>query len=250
MHAIPNEIRDLNLNVFLFILFKMNLKIVRLIILNKKAMKTKCELAIETVMKKWKKFFSLVVLVLICPVVSAQSNDSMFYRHSLQFNMAGLGFERYGIAYEYRMTPRHALFVQGGGSFPGISEEKEYGFGLHYKYILQPVKNARFLWLFKSAFRNTFLDLNARYMNLDGFHNDTQYLYESFFIGAGAGQTWVWNSGFTISYWLGYGPPIGAEYKWKNTAPEDEESWAKTYKWASGLDFGLSLGYSFGSFKK
>ena len=145
------------------------------------------------------------------------------------------------------MTPRHALFVQGGGSFPYLSEEKEYGFGLHYKYFLRPVRDAKFLWLFKSAYRNTFADLNLRYMNLDGIYNGAEYLYESFFIGAGVGQTFVWNSGFTISYWAGYGPPVGAEYSWQNTVPEDGDSWARTYKISSGLDFGLSLGYSFGS---
>jgi hypothetical protein len=179
----------------------------------------------------------------------AQTNESMFYRNSIQFNIAGLGFERYGIAYELRLTPRHAIFVQGGGSLPAISEEKEYGFGLHYKYFLQPVSDPRFLWLFKSAYRNTFLDLNARYMNLEGIHEGAEYLYESYFIGAGIGQTYVWNSGFTISCWLGYGPPVGSKYEWKDTVPEDGESWAKTYRYSSGLDFGLSLGYSFGQIK-
>ena len=174
-----------------------------------------------------------------------KGNEDLFNRHSVQLNIAGLGFERYGIAYELRITPRHALFVQGGGSFPVICEEQEYGFGLHYKYYLQPVRDARFLWLFKSKYRNTFLDFNVRYMNLDGIHENSEYLFESYYSGVGIGQTYVWNSGFTISCWLGYGPPIGAEYSWKTSVPEDGESWAKTYKNASGLDFGLTLGYSF-----
>lgn len=174
-----------------------------------------------------------------------KGNDTLFYRHSFQFNIAGLGFERYGIAYELRLTPRHALFVQGGGSFPGVSEEKEYGFGIHYKYFLQLIKDAKFLWVFKSAYRNTFVDVNVRYMNLDGIHEDAQFRFESFFVGPEIGQTFVWNSGFTISYWLGYGPPIGPDFKWNNTVPADGNSFAKTYKYSSGLDFGLSLGYSF-----
>jgi hypothetical protein len=148
-----------------------------------------------------------------------------------------------------RINPHHALFIQGGGSFPCISEEKEYGFGLHYKYFFRPVKDAKFLWLFKSAYKNSFGDLNLRYMNLDGIYDDAGYLYKAFFIGVGVGQTCVWNSGFTISYWLGYGPPLGSEFKWKNTVPADGDSWAKTYKYTSGLDFGLSLGYSFGGRK-
>ena len=197
-----------------------------------------------------KSILLLIVSVIFWNIGFAQSNDTLSYRHSFQFNIAGLGFERYGIAYEWRMTPRHALFVQGGGSFPVISEEKEYGFGLHYKYFFQPASDARFLWLFKSACRNTFLDLNVRYMNLDGIHDDTRYLFEAFFIGAGVGQTFVWNSGFTISYWLGYGPPVDSEFTWKNTVPAEGDSWAKTYKYSSGLDFGLSLGYSFGGSKK
>ena len=179
------------------------------------------------------------------PFTTKKEKSTLEYRQSFQFNIAGLGFERYGIAYELRLTPRHALFVQGGGSFPVICEEKEYGFGLHYKYFLRPVSDAKFLWLFKTACRNTYLDLNVRYMNLDGIHNDVECLYESFFIGVGVGQTWVWNSGFMVSYWLGYGPPIGSKYIWKNTVPEDGDSWARSYKYSSGLDFGLSLGYSF-----
>ena len=196
-----------------------------------------------------KSILLLAVSVIFWNTGFGQSNDTLSYRHSFQFNIAGLGFERYGIAYEWRMTPKHALFMQGGGSFPVISEEKEYGFGLHYKYFLRPVRDARFLWLFKSACKNTFLDLNVRYMNLDGIPNDARYLYEAFFIGAGVGQTFVWNSGFTISYWLGYGPPIGGKYTWKNTVPSDGETWAKTYENTSGLDFGFSLGYSFGGHK-
>lgn len=200
-------------------------------------------------MKKLKIVLSLVVIAFINMAVTAQTNYPMFNRHSVQFNIAGLGFERYGIAYEIRLTPKHALFVQGGGSFPVICEEKEYGFGLHYKYFFQPVADAKFLWLFESAYKNTFLDINVRYMNLDGIHNDAECLYDAFFVGVGIGQTYVWKSGFTLSYWAGYGPPIGGEYTWKNTVPEDGEIWAKTYKNSSGLDFGLSVGYSFGGHK-
>ena len=200
-------------------------------------------------MKHLKKILSIVVIVLTYTAVTAQSNDSLFYRHSFQTNIVGLAIERWGVAYELRLTPQHAIFVQGGGSFPYISEEKEYGFGLHYKYYLQAVKDAKFLWLFKSAYRNNFLDLNLRYMNLDGIHNGAESMYEAFFIGAGVGQTYVWGSGFTISYWLGYGPPISGEYKWKNTVPEDGDSWAKMYKYSSGLDIGFSIGYSFGANK-
>ena len=194
-----------------------------------------------------KLILSFITFLMICSTCFGQSKDSLSYRHSLQFNIAGLGFERWGLAYEVRLTPRHALFVQGGGSFPLISEEKEYGFGLHYKYFFRPVKDARFLWLFESAYRTSFADLNLRYMNLDGIHQEAECLYESFFVGAGIGQTWVWHSGFTISYWLGYGPPINSEFIWKDTIPEDGDSWAKTYKNTSGLDFGFSLGYSFGT---
>ncbi len=87
-------------------------------------------------MKRWQKFWILVVIVLIDITVTAQTNDTLFSRHSIQLNVAGLAFERYGIVYELRLTPRHALFLQGGGSFPSICEEKEYGFGLHYKYYM------------------------------------------------------------------------------------------------------------------
>lgn len=208
-----------------------------------------------------KTFLSTIILVLL--VTFGYSNElvrtkayttkkeepAILNRHSVQLNVAGLAFERYGITYEYRLAPRHTIMVQGGGSIPFICEEKEYGFGLHYKYYINPKNDAKFLGLFKSAQRSTFLDLNARYMNLDGIHEGAECLFESYFIGAGIGQLWVWKSGFSISYWLGYGPPIGAEFSWKNTVPDDGESWAKMYTNSSGLDFGLSLGYSFGSLK-
>ncbi len=197
-------------------------------------------------MKHWKRILILIVIALTAATGIAQSNDQPFYRHSIQFNVAGLVFERYGLAYELRITPRHALFMQGGGSFPSITEEKEYGFGLHYKYFFRQVNNPKLLWLFKSAYRSSYADLNVRYMNLDGIHKDAQFLYEAYFIGVGIGQTYVWNSGFTISYWLGYGPPVSSVYEWKDTVPEDGDSWANTYKFSSGLDFGLSVGYSFG----
>lgn len=200
-------------------------------------------------MKQLKKIVCLTVMVFTCTAASAQSCDSLFYRHSFQFNIAGLAFERWGLAYELRITPRHAVFIQGGGSIPSVSKETEYGFGLHYKYFFRPLKDAKFLWLIKAAYRNTFVDANVRYMNLDGLHDDARYLYESYFIGAGVGQTYVWHSGFTVSYWAGYGPPVGAQFEWKDPRPENGDSWAKTYQNSSGLDFGLSLGYSFGGRK-
>jgi hypothetical protein len=152
------------------------------------------------------------------------------------------------VVYEWYIAPNHALFVQAGGSFPVICEEKEYGLGLHYKYVFQPVRDAKFLWLFKSAYKTTFGDINFRYMNLaKGIYNNAQYTFKSYNIGVGLGQTWVWNKGFTISYWVGYGPPIKCEYKWKDSVPQNGYSWAKMYKWTAGLDFGLSIGYSFGN---
>lgn len=196
-----------------------------------------------------KKILILMVTIITFTNSNAQSNDSLFYRHSLQFNAAGLGIERFAVAYELRMTPKHALFLQTGGSFPYISEEKEYGVALHYKYFFPAVKESKFLWLFKSAYRNTFADLNIRYMNLDGIYKESEFLFEAIHIGPDIGQTWVWKSGFTISYWLGYGLPITSKYEWKNTIPEDGESWKKTYKYGSGLDFGFALGYSFGGNK-
>ena len=190
----------------------------------------------------------IACFALLVSAVSASASDEPL-RHSFQFNVAGLGFERWGLAYECRITPRHALFIQGGGSFPFISEDEEYGFGLHYKYFLQPVMEPKFLWLFKSAYRNTFFDLNLRYMKCDAIHDgadyQAEYQYESSCIGVGLGQTWVGHSGFTVSYWLGYGPPIGFAYEWKDPVPADGASWVKTCKYGSGLDFGLSLGYSF-----
>lgn len=212
-------------------------------------MKTKCNVTFEKVMRKWKKTLVLVVIVLTCSNVTAQSYDSLFHRHSIQFNAAGLSFERWGVAYEIRLNPRHAISISGGGSFPFISEEKEYGLQFHYKYFLQPAFDKKFLWLFKSAYRNTFWDFNIRYMNLDGVHDGSEYLFNSTCIGAGIGQNWVWNSGFTVSYWIGYGPPVSSDFSWKNTIPEDGDSWADMYNWASGLDFGLAFGYSFGKQK-
>jgi hypothetical protein len=205
--------------------------------------------SLKNKIKQLRKISIVIGFIFTCTAVTAQSNDTLFYRHSLQLNVAGLGFERWAMAYELRITARHALFVQGGGSFPFISAEKEYGGGVHYRYFLRPVSDPRFLWLFKAAYKNSFADANIRYMNLDGIHNGAKAHYEAFFIGAGAGQTWVWNSGFTISYWMGYGPPVSGQYKWENTVPADGDSWARTYKWGSGLDFGVSLGYSFGGQK-
>ena len=202
-------------------------------------------------MKHLKKILSLAVIVLGFTFVNAQSNDSLIYHHSLQLNVAGLGFERWALAYEWRMTPHHALFAQIGGSYWGTSEETEYGLGLHYKYFFKPVRDAKFLSLFKSACKNTFADVNVRYMNLSkGIYNESEYSFKSYNIGVGLGQNWVWNKGFTICYWLGYGPPIVSEYKWKEAVPTDGDSWATMYKWAAGLDFGLSIGYSFGRLKK
>ncbi|MCB0814897.1 MAG: hypothetical protein KDB87_17265 [Flavobacteriales bacterium] len=196
----------------------------------------------------------LVLLVLVSLLgtgagtpVAAQTTDTAYFRHSIQFNIAGLAFERYGIAYEFRMAPRHALFLQGGGSFPGISEEVEQGYGLHYRYFFEPGREARFLWFATPAHRSTFGAVNVRYMDLSkGIHDGAENAFRSFFIGVGAGQTWTWDKGFTLSYWLGYGPPIGADFTWKDTVPPDGDAWEDAYTWSSGLDFGLSLGYSFG----
>lgn len=41
-------------------------------------------------MKHLKKILSIVVIVLTYTAVTAQSNDSLFYRHSFQTNIVGL----------------------------------------------------------------------------------------------------------------------------------------------------------------
>jgi hypothetical protein len=186
----------------------------------------------------------LAIAVLLTSATAAAAND-LVYRHSVQANVIGLVFNRYGFGYEYRFTPHNALFLEAGGAIPVVSDEVEYGAGLHYRYCLAPARDAKFLWLFRTADAISFGGFNVRYMKLvDGVYNGSHYSYEAAFVGIHVGQTYLWHSGFTISWRFGYGIPFG-EFQWQDSKPEDGDSWARFYKLGSGLDFGLSLGYSF-----
>jgi hypothetical protein len=181
---------------------------------------------------------------------SAGAAEDMLYRHSVQANVAGLVFNRFGLSYEFRFTPKHALFIEAGGAI--FSREKEHGAGLHYRLYGEPLQNARLLWIFKADNAIGFKGINIRWMKADGIYAkerngqsmDYRYRYEASFVGVHFGKTYLWNSGFAASYRFGYGIPFG-DFEWKDAKPGHGDIFDKFVKIASGLDFGLSFGYSF-----
>lgn len=134
---------------------------------------------------------------------------SQTFKHSINFCPGGIAFGVYAMNFEYLFKPHHGMVVR----FDYEAVPKSYteaniessgvAFILNYRYH------------FSGELGSTFIGLYSRYKIYNGygrleaedfdFTQDFDFNLKHFTLGINAGKRWVWNSGFNITFQLGYG---------------------------------------------
>ena len=190
----------------------------------------------------------LIIVIILTGSVSLFAEE-MLYKNSFQTDPIGLLFGGFGANYEHRFNPKHALFIEGAIS--NAAQAEGYMFSLHYRFYKPPEKDAKFLFIksdnglgFKGFFvRHSEMDV---VMTIEEDIGDVDYnfTYDTITLGLHLGKTYLWDSGFTMTYRFGYGYQIG-DFEWVGNEPEDAGLIEMFYKFFSGFDFGLTVGYCF-----
>lgn len=178
-----------------------------------------------------------------------QEADSLRFdpsiRQSINMCPLGMAFGIFSANYEYLLTPHHGLVarvdyeaVPKTYSAANI-DPSGMAFILNYRYHL------------KGAMESCFVGAYSRYRvykgegNLEGTKFD--FTMPDFTLGLNAGKRWIWDSGFNITFALGYG------YSWKSrTADPDLPGVNEAIDvFENGYDFinpfygEFSIGYAF-----
>lgn len=166
-------------------------------------------------------------------------------RSSLSVCPGGIAFGIISANYEYMVKPKHGLVFRGDYEMVPKTysdaniEPYGYAFTFNYRYHMQGGMNS----LFVGAYSRYRIYRGSGVQESDPFEFKTPDIT----LGINAGKKWVWKSGFTATFALGYG------YMWDkmeidNPTPEIEESvqvFIDEYDFISPFIGELSIGYSF-----
>jgi len=194
-----------------------------------------------------KQIIFLLALIIFSLAASAQE---MYYQNSLQWSPLGVITKSYTLNFEHRFDAKNGVFAEG--SIANSDQVDGYNFTLHYRRYKEPKLGAKYLF-FTSKVGVGFLGFfirNTDYSGMMEMQEDDEKVkyyfdYSGYYIGANFGKTCLWDSGFSLGYRFGYGFPIMADIKWKNEGPLGKEFAESFYIIFSGLDFNMTIGYSF-----
>jgi len=177
--------------------------------------------------------------------VSDSSSSTPIFHNSINMCPIAIAFGIYSVNFEHLFGQTHGLVARF--DFESISdtysgdpiEATGVGFTLNYRYHLSHAMESWFVGSF------------ARYRiyNGDGTSGSTDFVFDitELTLGLNAGKRWVWDSGFNITFALGYGisftdrenNPSSTEIESTITAFEDE------YTFLGPFLGELSIGYAF-----
>jgi hypothetical protein len=190
-------------------------------------------------------------LALVSIVSSAviASGEEMYYRNCFQTNPLSVITGSYMLNYEHKFSEKQGLFIEGS-----VSDSKQvegYAASLHYRHYKEPKLNGKFLF-FTSKVGIGYWGLFVRYTDTEGEieveEHDVKtpypYTFDGYHFGANFGKNCLWDSGFSLSYRIGYGIPI-TNFKWTEGTPDGGDVTKVFTKVFSGLDVGVSMGWSF-----
>lgn len=167
------------------------------------------------------------------------------FKHSISACPVAVVFGTYSVNYEYLHNEKHGFVARF--DYEAIPktytdaniESNGYSFIMNYRYHFNKQMNS----LFVGAY--------ARYrqFNGDGMINNTAFDFTMPDLSAGinAGKKWVWNSGFTMTFALGYG---FSNEEWSSN-PNTEivnnmiEDFRSDYDFIDPFYGEFSIGYSF-----
>lgn len=172
-------------------------------------------------------------------------STSETFKHAINFCPGGPIFGVYAINYEYLFKPHHGMIAR----FDYEAVPKSYteaniesngvAFILNYRYH------------FSGELESTFVGAYTRYKIYNGNGRldaqDFDFNLKHFTLGVNAGKRWVWNSGFNITFQLGYGLATGN----RNATPTSSSiksilnSFEKKYDFIDPFFGELSIGWAF-----
>jgi hypothetical protein len=167
------------------------------------------------------------------------------FKHSISACPVAVAFGIYSINYEFLHHQKHGFVARFDyEAIPktytdAAIESSGYSFILNYRYHFNKQMNSYFVGAY------------GRYRQFDGEGtlNQTPFNFTMPDVSAGinAGKKWVWNSGFTLTFALGYG---FSNEDWSSTPNTNEvntmvKDFRKAYDFIDPFYGEFSIGYSF-----
>jgi hypothetical protein len=181
---------------------------------------------------------------------SVWSQTEKEFRHAINTCPFGLAFGIASVNYEYMAVPGHSFVLRG--DYEAIPQT--YSRAEIEASGIAVIANYR--WHPQQAMDSWFLGVYVRYRVYegDGTETDTDFEFalSEYTGGTNAGYRWIWGSGFTATFSLGYGLSIDSRSVdiaggGRPDAPIDAaiDAFAEDYSFASPFLGELSIGYAF-----
>lgn len=176
---------------------------------------------------------------------TTDDSNSKIFKQALNFCPAGPIFGVYAINYEYLFKPHHGMIVRFDyeavpNSYTDANiESSGVAFILNYRYH------------FSGKLASPFIGVYSRYKIYNGEGNldsqDFDFKLNHFTLGLNAGKRWVWNSGFNITFQLGYGFDTSNRKSTPNngTIETTLDVFEKSYDFIDPFFGELSIGFAF-----
>lgn len=192
-------------------------------------------------------FFPGILVAQIDESISETNSNvaSKTFRHALNICPIAPAFGIYAVNYEYLFNPKHGILARieyedVPKTYTDASiESNGWAYSLNYRRHLSGEMNSIFLGAY------------SRYRKYNGSgtleSNKFDFKLPSFTLGLNAGKRWVWNSGFNITFSLGYGISMDE----RESTPSDSsiesilDKFEKEYDFISPFYGELSIGYAF-----
>lgn len=200
----------------------------------------------NTVNKGITLIFMLLSIIGIAQTNSKENKELLpEFKHSISVCPAAIAFGIYSINYEYLHNQKHGLVVRF--DYEDIPknytdakiESKGYSFILNYRYH------------FNKSMKSYFVGAYGRYRQFEGkgrtMNSNFEFTMPDYSFGINAGKKWVWKSGFTMTFALGYGFSNESWESTPNTIEVDNyvREYRKDYDFIDPFYGEFSIGYSF-----
>lgn len=201
-------------------------------------------------MKTNLKIIITALVMAISPIAFAQETENTNdfqteFKHSISMCPVAVAFGIYSVNYEYLHNQKHGFVARFDyEAIPKTYTDAQikssgYSFLLNYRYHFNKQMNSFFIGAY------------GRYRQFDGEGeiNDTNFDFTmpDVSFGINAGKKWVWNSGFTMTFALGYGFSNEDWYSKPNTNEVNDmvKNFRNDYDFIDPFYGEFSLGYSF-----
>ncbi|KMQ49363.1 hypothetical protein CHISP_3725 [Chitinispirillum alkaliphilum] len=164
------------------------------------------------------------------------------YEKAVQIYAFGLLVQNLAVNYEILLQNRHGLLFEGNYQL----RDNSFGVGFHYRNHYHTRSNHRGL---NSPFWGPYIvygQLSGDAFEEENFsRDDFTFELKTVKLGLNWGRRWVWNSGFSLVFRIGYGIPVYSEYQWFPHNPKRIEDLERLLDIFTGIDGEFTIGWAF-----